>query len=131
MTCTPYGINTHRLLVRGARIENIDKKFFDVKVVGIDFDGEWYLFDDDLSYLENRNWKEANITRIDNIIPLTINANPKSINPPTTHASEPILSVLLFGFPELIIIFNAIITILTNTKTLFFYSDILSIFYSN
>jgi len=26
MTCTPYGINTHRLLVRGARIENIDKK---------------------------------------------------------------------------------------------------------
>ena len=26
MICTPYGINTHRLLVRGARIENIDKK---------------------------------------------------------------------------------------------------------
>lgn len=24
MTCTPYGINTHRLLVRGHRIENID-----------------------------------------------------------------------------------------------------------
>lgn len=22
MTCTPYGINTHRLLVRGHRIEN-------------------------------------------------------------------------------------------------------------
>jgi sortase A len=22
MTCTPYGINTHRLLVRGTRIEN-------------------------------------------------------------------------------------------------------------
>lgn len=26
MTCTPYGLNTHRLLVRGARIENIDDK---------------------------------------------------------------------------------------------------------
>lgn len=26
VTCTPYGINTHRLLVRGTRIENIEKK---------------------------------------------------------------------------------------------------------
>jgi len=26
MTCTPYGLNTHRLLVRGNRIENIEKK---------------------------------------------------------------------------------------------------------
>ncbi len=25
MTCTPYGINTHRLLVRGTRIDNIEK----------------------------------------------------------------------------------------------------------
>ena len=24
MTCTPYGINTHRLLVRGHRIENME-----------------------------------------------------------------------------------------------------------
>lgn len=23
MTCTPYGVNTHRMLVRGRRIENI------------------------------------------------------------------------------------------------------------
>jgi sortase A len=28
MTCTPYGINTHRLLVRGVRIENSDEEFF-------------------------------------------------------------------------------------------------------
>lgn len=29
MTCTPYGINSHRLLVRGTRIENIsDKKIY-------------------------------------------------------------------------------------------------------
>lgn len=26
LTCTPYGINTHRLLVRGKRIENVSKK---------------------------------------------------------------------------------------------------------
>ncbi len=26
LTCTPYGINTHRLLVRGVRIENINNK---------------------------------------------------------------------------------------------------------
>jgi len=26
VTCTPYGLNTHRLLVRGTRIENIDNK---------------------------------------------------------------------------------------------------------
>lgn len=28
VTCTPYGINTHRLLVRGKRIENIKEKTF-------------------------------------------------------------------------------------------------------
>ena len=25
VTCTPYGINTHRLLVRGHRIDNIEE----------------------------------------------------------------------------------------------------------
>jgi len=28
MTCTPYGINTHRLLVRGVRIENAEEEVF-------------------------------------------------------------------------------------------------------
>ena len=28
MTCTPYGINTHRLLVRGKRIENTEKPIY-------------------------------------------------------------------------------------------------------
>ena len=27
VTCTPYGINTHRLLVRGHRVENIDSDY--------------------------------------------------------------------------------------------------------
>ena len=31
MTCTPYGINTHRLLVRGVRVEN-DKELIDIRV---------------------------------------------------------------------------------------------------
>jgi len=31
MTCTPYGINTHRLLVRGRRVEN-DKELLEVRV---------------------------------------------------------------------------------------------------
>ena len=31
MTCTPYGINTHRLLVRGTRIEN-EKNYLDIRV---------------------------------------------------------------------------------------------------
>ncbi|MBQ6708264.1 MAG: sortase, partial [Clostridia bacterium] len=26
VTCTPYGINTHRMLVRGTRIENIEEE---------------------------------------------------------------------------------------------------------
>lgn len=28
MTCTPYGINTHRLLVRGIRIENLEEEIY-------------------------------------------------------------------------------------------------------
>lgn len=28
LTCTPYGINTHRLLVRGKRIENVKEKLY-------------------------------------------------------------------------------------------------------
>ena len=28
LTCTPYGINTHRLLVRGHRVENARKKVY-------------------------------------------------------------------------------------------------------
>lgn len=30
MTCTPYGINTHRLLVRGTRIDNLEGKHINV-----------------------------------------------------------------------------------------------------
>ena len=49
-------------------IENIDKKLFKYQIAGIDFDNTWYKFSDDLSFLENGNWKEANVLKIDNII---------------------------------------------------------------
>lgn len=49
-------------------IENIDKRLFKYEVVGIDFDNTWYNFNDSLEYLENGNWKDANILKIDNII---------------------------------------------------------------
>lgn len=49
-------------------IENIDKKLFKYEVCGIDFDGKWYKFSDDLDYLSNGNWKDANTVLIDNVI---------------------------------------------------------------
>lgn len=49
-------------------VENIDKKLFEYELVGIDFNQKWYQFKDDLSYLENGNWKHANILEIDNMI---------------------------------------------------------------
>lgn len=49
-------------------IENIDKRLFKYEVVGISFDGIWYKFNDDLSFLENGNWINSNIFEIDNII---------------------------------------------------------------
>lgn len=49
-------------------IENIDKKLFNYETVGISFDGTWYKFNDNLSYLENGNWLDSNIFKVDNII---------------------------------------------------------------
>ncbi len=49
-------------------IENIDKKLFKYQIAGIDFDNTWYKFSDDLDYLENGSWKEANILKVDNIV---------------------------------------------------------------
>lgn len=31
MTCTPYGINTHRLLVRGHRVDNLPDDFINTR----------------------------------------------------------------------------------------------------
>lgn len=49
-------------------IENIDKELFLYEVVGISHDNKWYIFNDDLFYLENGNWLDGNILEIENII---------------------------------------------------------------
>jgi sortase A len=38
LTCTPYGVNTHRLLVRGSRIENVEEHalYIDTEAYRID-----------------------------------------------------------------------------------------------
>lgn len=52
-----------------AIIENIDKNKYELTTVGIDKTNNWYIFNDDLSYLENGNWKESeNIFLISNIV---------------------------------------------------------------
>ncbi|MBP3318818.1 MAG: class C sortase [Ruminiclostridium sp.] len=38
VTCTPYGINTHRLLVQGHRIENLDPTFIQVAAEAVPID---------------------------------------------------------------------------------------------
>ena len=50
-------------------IENIDTTKYELTIVGIDENNNWYIFNDDLSYLKNGNWKEAeNIHLISNIV---------------------------------------------------------------
>lgn len=49
-------------------IENIDDKLFTYEIAGISLDGIWYKFSDDLSYLQDGNWLDGNILKIDNII---------------------------------------------------------------
>ncbi len=49
-------------------IENIDTSLFSYEIAGINFDNEWYKFNDDLSYLESGNWIKGKVFRIDNIV---------------------------------------------------------------
>lgn len=60
----------HYISCKSARfiIENINKKLFNYEIVGIDFNGIWYKFNDKLDYLENGNWRDGNIFEIDNIV---------------------------------------------------------------
>lgn len=50
-------------------IENIDKKLFDLTSVGISNKNEWFIFNDNLSYLENNTWLEkVKDNKINNIV---------------------------------------------------------------
>ena len=49
-------------------LENIDKNLFDVTCVGLDLNNEWYIYKDDISYLDDGEWINKNVIKIDNII---------------------------------------------------------------
>lgn len=49
-------------------LENIDKKIFDVTSVGINLDNNWYIYNDNIEYLETGDWIDKKVTKIDNII---------------------------------------------------------------
>ena len=48
--------------------ESIDKKLFSYEMAGISYSGDWYKFNDNLSYLESGNWTDGNVLFIDNIV---------------------------------------------------------------
>ncbi len=58
----------HEVSCKSAKsiLENIDRTKFIVTSVGIKKD--WFIFDDDYSYLENGNWLNSNVKKIENII---------------------------------------------------------------
>ena len=49
-------------------LENIDKKMFDVKSVGINLNNDWFIYEDNIEYLKNGDWIDKNVTKINNII---------------------------------------------------------------
>lgn len=49
-------------------LENIDKKNFDVTSAGINLNNDWYIYNDNIEYLENGDWIDKNVIKIDNII---------------------------------------------------------------
>ncbi len=49
-------------------LENIDKKLFDVTSVGINLDNDWYIYNDDIEYLELGDWIDKKVTKINNVI---------------------------------------------------------------
>lgn len=59
----------HDISVRSVKtiLENIDKKKYDVTTVGIDKNGNWLLYNDEINKLDE-NWSKKNVKKIDNII---------------------------------------------------------------
>jgi len=49
-------------------VENIDNNLFNYELVGISKNNEWYIFNDDLTYLENGKWLDSDVVKIINII---------------------------------------------------------------
>ncbi len=59
----------HEISVRSCKtiMDNIDRDKYDVTLCGISKDGDFYLFLDDISYLD-RDWLNRKVQKIDNII---------------------------------------------------------------
>lgn len=49
-------------------LENIDKELFDITSVGINLKNEWYIYKDDIQYLETGDWIDKSVEPITNII---------------------------------------------------------------
>lgn len=49
-------------------LENIDKELFDITSVGINLKNEWYIYKDDIQYLETGDWIDKNVEPVTNII---------------------------------------------------------------
>lgn len=49
-------------------VKNIDQNKFKIKMVGIDFDSNWYEYNGNIKLLEKGKWKQGKITKIKNII---------------------------------------------------------------
>ena len=47
-------------------LDNIDRKKYEVKAIGITKDNEWYIFNDETSILKE-DWTKSNIKKLDNI----------------------------------------------------------------
>ena len=59
----------HNISCKSAKtiIDNIDQKKYIIKIVGIDLDNNWYIYNDKTDLLNNNTWNNGNITKI-NII---------------------------------------------------------------
>jgi sortase A len=43
VTCTPYGVNSHRLLVRGSRVEQVQQTIGPAAVPSVSVEGVWWF----------------------------------------------------------------------------------------
>jgi len=59
----------HNISVRSVKtiLDNIDRRKYEVTTVGIDMNGNWLLYNDEINRLDE-NWTKKNVKKIDNIV---------------------------------------------------------------
>jgi len=59
----------HNISVRSVKtiLENIDKRKYEVTVLGIDTENNWFLYNDEINNLDE-NWTKRNVKKVDNIV---------------------------------------------------------------